>query len=164
MEPLRVTVIPLRERPDLCPLLAAAYEREWPDWYGPGGKGDARADLDAFANLAGALPTGVVALRDDGTPLGAAALKASSIRSHLHLSPWAAGGVVLPGFRRHGIGAKLLSALLGEAARLGYPAVYCATGTSASLLSRAGWQRVDRVVHEGQALAVFRCATPVRRA
>jgi len=106
------TVIPLRERPDLCAFFAEQFEAEWPDWYGPGGRGDVEGDLNAFANLAGDLPVGVVALDDSGLPVGIAALKATSIDTYAHVSPWATAGYVLPDRRRGGIGASLLSAFL----------------------------------------------------
>ena len=154
----RLKLAPLRERPDLCPYFADAFKDEWPDWYGPGGEGDAEADLAAFANPHGDLPVGIVAMTEDGTPIGIAALKAGSIPSHSHLSPWATAGLVLPAFRGRGVGAQLLAALLAEASRLGHDRVYCATSTSAWLLSRAGWQLIDDVTHDNQMLQVFRCS------
>lgn len=158
------TVVPLREHPEHCAFLAAGFEAEWPSWYGPGGQGDAQADLLAFANRAGALPVGVVALGRGDQPLGVAALKATSIPSHSHLSPWAAAGYVVPAWRRQGIGALLLEALLSEAARLGYRAVYCATSTSESLLVRQGWSLMESVLHEGHPVQVFRRALPGKAA
>ena len=149
------TVLPLRERPEHCALLSAAFEAEWPSWYGPDGPGDAHADLRAFADRGGGLPVGVVALGPGNEPLGVAALKAMSIPTHAHLTPWAAAGYVLPVWRRHGIGAMLLAALLAEAGRLGYNAVYCATASSGSLLVRQGWRFLESVVHDGQSLQVF---------
>ncbi|MGH8607612.1 MAG: GNAT family N-acetyltransferase [Gammaproteobacteria bacterium] len=46
-----------------------------------------------------------------GRVCGIAALKAESIASHRHLSPWAAAGLVKPSERGRGIGAQLLAAL-----------------------------------------------------
>jgi len=154
------TVGPLREHPEHCGFFAAAFATEWPDWYGPGGSGSAHADLHAFASAKGELPVGVIALGPNNRPLGVAALKATSIPSQSHLSPWASAGYVVPAWRRQGIGALLLSALLSEASRLGYKSVYCATGTSESLLLRQGWSLIEAVVHEGNPLQVFRCAVP----
>ncbi len=151
-----VRVAPLCDFPQHCAPLAAAFEAEWPAWYGPEGPGDARADLRAFADPQRALPVGVVALDAQDAPIGVAALKARSVDSHAHLSPWAAAGYVQPAWRRQGVGARLLDALCAEAVRLGYGAVYCATATSASLLARAGWQLVDTVQHDGRPLQVFR--------
>lgn len=67
------TVIPLRERPDLCDFFARRFESEWSSWYGPGGRGEAAGDLRAFANPGGDLPVAVVALDDSGSAVGIAA-------------------------------------------------------------------------------------------
>ena len=67
-----LTIRPLRDCPEALARLAAAFRAEWPDWYGPGGPGDAASDLAAFANPEGALPVGLVALDPAGTPLGTA--------------------------------------------------------------------------------------------
>ena len=155
MSPPIARVVALRKCPEHCAFFARAFEDEWPDWYGPGGRGDAHADLLAFANPPGELPVGVVALSPEGEPLGIAALKVTSIPGFDHLTPWATAGYVLAARRRQGIGALLIEALLSEASRLGYSAVYCATGTSASLLIRQGWSHIDTVVHEGQPLQIF---------
>jgi GNAT superfamily N-acetyltransferase len=160
MSTVRATVVPLREHPEHCAFLAAAFEAEWPTWYGPGGSGNSKSDLLSFANKQGALPVGVVALGPHNQPLGVAALKATSIPSHSHLLPWAAAGYVAPAWRRQGIGALLLTALLREASRLGHNTVYCATSTSESLLARQGWSLMESVLHEGHSLQVFRFALP----
>ena len=89
-----VFVAPLRRHPQLCAQFAAHLRTEWPSWYGPGGSGDAESDLLAFANAEGQLPVGVVAFTAEGEAVGLAALKATSIPSHLQLGPWAAGGYV----------------------------------------------------------------------
>ncbi len=164
MPALSATVVPLREHPEHCAFFVAAFEAEWPAWYGPGGPGKADADLQAFANGQGALPVGVVALGPQHQPLGLAALKATSVPSHSHLSPWAAAGYVAPAWRRQGVGALLLKALLSEASRLGYQTVYCATSTSESLLVRQGWSLMESVFHDGHSVRVFRCTVPGRAA
>ena len=151
-----VTVIPLRQRPEFRAFFAAQFESEWPRWYGPGGPGNAREDLDAFANPEGQLPVGVIALDDAGSPIGIAALKAASIATHTHLSPWATAGYVVPARRRAGVGARLLAALLAEAERLGFHTIYCATASAATLLEREGWSRIDEVEHDGQRQLIFR--------
>jgi GNAT superfamily N-acetyltransferase len=155
------TVIPLRQRPEFCAFFAQQFESEWPKWYGPGGEGDAREDLHAFANPEGNLPVGVVAIDAVGSPIGIAALKEASIASHRHLMPWATAGYVVPSRRRAGVGAKLLSALLAEARRLSFPTVYCATASAVSLLQREGWSQIDAIVHDGDRLFVFARVVPV---
>jgi GNAT superfamily N-acetyltransferase len=154
------TVIPLRERPELCAFFAKQFETEWPNWYGFGGQGDAAADLSAFANGEGALPVAVVALDDAGLPVGIAALKATSIDTYAHVGPWATAGYVIPQMRRGGIGASLLSALLVEARRLGFNTIYCATATAVSLLEREDWSQIDSIEHEGYTQSIFRREVP----
>jgi GNAT superfamily N-acetyltransferase len=155
-----VTVIPLRERPELCEFFARHFELEWPDWYGSNWKGDAAADLKDYANRAGELPVGVVALDESMSPVGIAALRATSIESHRHLSPWATAGFVVPSRRRQGIGGDLLNALVVEASRLGHRSMFCATASAVSLLKREGWTQIDTALDEGKLQFVFQRAVP----
>lgn len=147
-----IIVEPLALHPQALPALASWYEAEWPAWY-RSGRGDARRDLQAYSNQ-GSLPVGVVALKR-GIVCGVAALKAESIASHQHLSPWAAAGFVAPALRGQGIGRLLLQALEEQARALGFSRIYCATSTSAALLHRARWQLVEQIIHEGEALSIY---------
>ena len=149
-----LTISTLALHRELVPLLAAWFIAEWPDWYGPGGRGDAVADLTSFAASESTLPVGFIAF-EENRPVGVAALKSTSLPTHGHLSPWAAAGLVLPGHRGKGIGGKLLGALVQRAGDLGYPRVYCGTATAASLLRRSGWSEVEVIHHEGEALVIF---------
>lgn len=149
----RITVSRLIEHPEVQPIVAAWFQSEWPDWYGPGGPGDVGRDVHSYANE-GSLPVGVVAFFA-GQPCGVAALKAESIPSHTHLAPWAAAGVVVPKLRGRGIGALLLSALEAEAQALGYDSVYCGTATANSLLQRAAWRVIDTVQLHGKQVSIY---------
>lgn len=143
----------LADHPETIPQLQKWFESEWDAYYGPQGPGDAATDLASFARR-DELPVGLVAFR--GTELcGIAALKSEPIESHPHLIPWAAAGMVAPGHRGQGIGAQLLVALEGVARELGYPKMYCYTGTSESLLMRGGWTLIERAVQDGEKLTVF---------
>jgi 8-oxo-dGTP pyrophosphatase MutT (NUDIX family) len=148
-----VVVEPLAAHPEVLPVLEEWFRTEWPEHYAEGGRGDARRDLAAFASR-DALPIGVVAFEGDRL-CGVAALKADSIASHGHLSPWAAAGLVAPADRGRGIGRQLLAALEQEARRLGYGRLYCGTSTAASLLLRSGWRLLERIDHEGQSLGIY---------
>jgi len=64
------TIIALRQRPEFCEFFARQFEAEWPNWYGPGGQGNATADLMVFANPQGDLPAGVIAIDDDAWDQG----------------------------------------------------------------------------------------------
>lgn len=144
----------LTQHPEALPQLIRWFETEWPEYYGPGGPGDARKDLESFSRC-DRLPIGILAF-EDGDLCGIAALKADSIASHRHLSPWAAAGLVKPTKRRQGIGAQLIVALENQARELGYPYIYCGTSTARSLLERCDWEPMEHIVHEGHRLSIYR--------
>ena len=155
MAPLRVE--PLARHRGLIPLVARWFIAEWPAWYGPEGPGDVAEDLEAFAASERLLPIGYLVFQGE-LPVGAGALKATSIPSHSHLSPWAAAGFVLPEHRGKGIGSLMLQELVAKAHQLGYERVYCGTSTSESLLVRAGWSAVGATQLEGKDLTIFASA------
>jgi GNAT superfamily N-acetyltransferase len=148
-----VDIRPLAELRHLVPTLAAWFEAEWPAYYGPDGRGDARADLLAYADTGGA-PFGLVALRSL-EPCGFVALKREAFPSHPHLSPWVGAACVPPSLRRRGIGRALLQALEQHAQAFGYARIHCATATAESLLQRCGWSLLARVAHEGQTVGIY---------
>lgn len=156
-----VVVAPLAAHPELVPLVVAWFESEWPAYYGRAGDGCAADDVAALATP-GDLPVGMIALVD-GAPGGVAALKAASIASHRHLTPWAAAGFVVPELRGRGVGARLLAAVEDEARARHFPAVYCATASAWRLLERRGWSIMERVMHDAAPLGVY-CKSLTSRA
>ncbi len=149
----RVTVELLCEHTEVLPTLAQWFEDEWPSWYGDGGHGNAAADLRHYASAEG-LPRGLVAFEEEQV-CGVAVLKSDSIASHAHLSPWAAAALVERSKRGRGIGARLITALECEACALGYDRIFCGTSTARSLLQRCGWELLEDISHEGEALGIF---------
>ena len=143
----------LAEQRQVLPTLESWFESEWPAYYGVGGRGSAKHDLLAYAN-SGSVPFGLVAFQLS-RPCGFVALKREPFPSHPHLFPWAGAAYVEPSLRRQGIGRALLLALEPEARTLGYSRIYCATGTSASVLQRCGWQLLEQVQHEGHEVGVY---------
>ena len=155
--PSVVIVEPLARHLKLMPLVADWFVSEWPGWYGPGGPGNVAHDVEAFAASETTLPVGMI-IFENQIPAGAGALKAQSIPSHSHLSPWAAAGYVLPACRGRGLGAVLLQGLLAKAHDLGYMRVYCGTSTVERLLTRAGWLPLEVTSHGGKPLTIFQSA------
>ena len=129
----------LADHPELLAPLAAAYERESPEWYGV--HGDALTDLKERSRRTG-LPVALVAL-DGAAAVGALAIAARSARSHPHISPWIVGFWVEPSRRNRGIGAKLLAAASDHARRDGIACLYAATAEASSLFTREGWAAID---------------------
>ena len=152
-----LTAEPLAEHRHLLPLVEHWFVTEWPNWYGPAGQGNIAADLEAFAASEHQLPVGMVVF-ESGIPIAAGALKAESIPTHMHLSPWAGAGFVLPQHRGKGVGSILLAALVTKARELGHECVYCGTSTAESLLVRAGWSVIAVTQLEGKNLSIFRSA------
>ena len=144
----------LADHPARIAELVRWFEAEWPDWYGPGGRGDAELDLRSFRSRA-ALPIGLIGLLDDEL-VGIAALKRDSIPARAELSPWAAAGLVRPDRRGRGFGAALVRAIENLARDLGHPTIFCATATSVSLLERADWSFVETLMHDGERLSIYR--------
>ena len=148
-----IEIEPLSSRLEPLPLVTQWFESEWPAYYRGGGGVSAKADALSYARPAG-LPRGFVAI-SAGRPCGFAALKSEPFPSHPHLAPWAGAAYVSPPLRRNGIGRALLSAVEAEAVAQGHTHVYCATGTSASLLERAGWRLLEQVEHEGNNVGIY---------
>lgn len=158
MERCRLMALELRigylaDHPEALPALERLFRSEWPGYYGPEGPGNAHQDLVAYSNR-GRLPVGVVAFLG-AEPCGVAALKADSIATHKHLTPWIGGGMVAPRLRRHGIGARLVSALEDVARDLGFTTLYSGTSTANSLLDREGWRLMETVQYDGEAVSVY---------
>jgi GNAT superfamily N-acetyltransferase len=146
-------VVLLADRPGLIAPLAAAYEAEWPEWYGAAGPGDAEADLRERSRRDG-LPLGLV-LADGDELLGALALTGPTIERYAHRTPWVGGGWTRPDRRRQGLGALLLEGAVRHARRLGFPQLHVATSTAAPLIARQGWALLETAEHEGHDLSVF---------
>jgi GNAT superfamily N-acetyltransferase len=64
--------------------------------------------------------------------------------------------MVAPELRRHGIGARLVSALEDVARSLGFTVVYSGTSTANTLLVRAGWQCMEVVDYHDETVSIYR--------
>ncbi len=124
--------------PEAVPALAGLMRAVWPGWYGPGGEGDADADLRVRSRLEG-VPFGVVAT-EDGRVLGGAALAGTSYGVEEGEGPWLEGLLVAPEARRRGAGSALVAACEAQAWRNGAQCVFATTVAARGLLLRRGWR------------------------
>lgn len=131
----------LCDLPTARDALADWYVREWAPWYGPGGGGDAQADLAACADKQ-SLPLCLLAHDPTDLLVGTAALKTDSVGGEHGQGPWLAAVLVDPAHRGRGIGTALVAAIEAEAARLGYRDLYSSTDTAGWILERRGWLRI----------------------
>ena len=107
------------------------------------------------------LPVALVAI-SDGEVCGTAALKAESVSTHKHLTPWLAALLVAPGFRRRGVGERLIAAIEEKAKQLGFHCIYVGTGegsgTPESSLRKRGWEFVEKSPYFVSEVSIFQKA------
>jgi predicted N-acetyltransferase YhbS len=139
--PPDIRIVHLADLPAAAAVLADWFVAEWGPWYGPGGDGDAAADLAARCRRDD-LPLALVALDRDGGVLGTAALTAEPVAGETGPGPWLAALLVGTDHRGRGIGTALVAAIEAEARRLGFDAVYTSTDAADRIMARRGWQAV----------------------
>ncbi len=129
----------LADHPQVLEPLAAAFAREWPEWYGV--HGDAVSDLRDRSRRSG-FPLGLVAVEGDAA-IGALTITEKSVPSHPHLSPWLIGFWVERSRRNRGIGAQLLAASCRHARQQNINVLYVASAAASRLFAREGWSVID---------------------
>jgi len=151
-----VSVVCLETVPDTVGLIEAMYLRQWPSWYGPGGQGDARRDLDRCLHSDPRLPRCLVAFDAKDTPVGTVSLRDSSPGSDRYVGAWLTALLVPEPFRQAGVGTVLVAAAETEAARLAFPDIFSSTASAQSLFLRRAWQRIDAFHYPSGELEIFR--------
>ena len=134
-----IRIVHLMDAPEVATKLERWFIDEWSPWYGPDGPGDAAMDLAACRSR-DALPICLVVLNNDDDVLGTAALKSDSVGSEIGVGPWLAAVLVASDHRGKGVATALVKAIEGEAARLGFEAIYTSTSPADGKLERKGWQ------------------------
>jgi len=145
---MATTICLLADRPELIGELAAGYEAWSPGWYGPGGRGDARADLIARSQR-GRIPIGLVAV-DGEQAAGAVALAGESMSLQAEFGAWLVGLWVAPERRRQGLGVGLVRAAVREGRGLGISELRAGTAAATGVFERAGWRRLEPILHDGE--------------
>jgi GNAT superfamily N-acetyltransferase len=154
MEPLALTVSPLKELPELAVLLARWYKDDSPDYFSGQSEEDIATEFFSLpAN--GELPLVLVAM-NHGTPCGTISLRETSITSRPELSPWLAGLYVIPGLRGRGIGRSLVEAGEAAAGGMGIPVLYTGTSTVHAMLLTRRWLPLEELEYHGERLILYR--------
>lgn len=104
------------------------------------------------------LPLTIVALSEEGQPIGAASLLPKTI-THPHLTPWLSTVVVPPEFRGKGLASALSLRAVSEAARLGFKTLHLFTPRNESLYRRIGWETFEWSIHNGLSIAIMSRST-----
>ena len=134
-------IVPLADALETIPLLTCFFIEEWEPYYGSDGAGDAERDLRESCNRDD-LPLALVALDDDGTVLGTAALKEESVGSESGMGPWLAALYVPIEHRKRGIGSALVEAIENKARSFGFDSIFVSTDAAESIIRRRGWTKL----------------------
>lgn len=148
----------LADRPELVATLAAWHRREWGQ-FRPEESVEMRADKLRGWSGRGEIPMVLVA-SDGDTLLGSAVLLACDMDSRKEWSPWLAGVVVGPEFRRRGIGAALAARVVEEARALGHAKLYLYTFSTERYYARLGWQFIEHSRYLGAEVTVMSLDLP----
>lgn len=149
----------LADNVQVIPTLADWYRAEWAPYYGAGGPGDARRDLESRSRRDG-MPIGLVAMKG-GDVQGTAALGSDEATG---LSPSVVGLLVGPGHRGQGIGSLLVEATADLACELGLERIYLSTTVLGDLLERLGWQEYGDIAFLNEEVGkIFACDVSGRR-
>jgi GNAT superfamily N-acetyltransferase len=152
-------IVPLADRPDLVPALAAGLLEEWRPILPEHTQETREAKLRAHLNR-DTLPTAFVAVAADGTVAGTASLRASDLHGHDDVGPWLGGVWVAPEQRRLGVGAALVRAVEALAARRGHRELYLFTLDREAWYVALGWKTVEPVTWRARPGVLMRRSLP----
>jgi N-acetylglutamate synthase-like GNAT family acetyltransferase len=130
----------LADHPEFLPQLSAWLHDEWDHMY-PGATVDSRRKRLENQMRRREIPLTVVAF-EGGTLMGSASLIESDLADRPELTPWLASVFVAAGFRRRGIGGRLVRAIMDEAGGLGVERLYLWTDKEADFYASMGWTRL----------------------
>lgn len=150
-----VLIQPLAEVPHAGGLLARAFQENWPDFFADRSAEAIEREIFAPALPGRGLPVVLVATVE-GRVAGTVALRARSVETHEHLSPWVTGLYVPPVFRGLGISRVLMQAITDEASARGFPSLYAVTSTARGLFEKLGWTRLEDLQYHGEEVTLYR--------
>jgi len=144
----------LADHPHLLGDLAEWHHAEW-GYLHPGSTLQDRMEWLRPEVQRGAIPFCMVAVDDDGRPLGSASIVEHDMDVHLEWTPWLASVFVHPDHRRRGLGAALVRRATAEAQALGVPDLYLFTPDQARLYGRLGWRELLRDEYRGSEVTIM---------
>lgn len=154
-------ISPLADCPHLAPVVAQWHFDEWGHLY-RGGTVDGWLDHIRTRINADRIPMTVVALDDDGQPVGTAALTEHDMETHRELSPWLGGVYVVPRARRRGVASALVRDLMGRAADFEIRDLYLYTSGAEGLYRKLDWRVLSREPYMGREVTIM-TSTPSSR-
>jgi N-acetylglutamate synthase-like GNAT family acetyltransferase len=150
---LSLEIAYLADYPDDVDAIARWLHAEW-GWFTPGSTlDDRRAKLAGHLNR-DALPLALVA-REQGRPVGTAALRVHDMDTRPHLTPWLASVYVHPWRRGRGLGTHLAARIEAEAVRLRFDRLYLVTFDQSPFYAARGWTLHERTTYRTEPVVVM---------
>jgi GNAT superfamily N-acetyltransferase len=155
-----IRVVPIGDRPEVIPTLAGWLYEQWGYFHDHDSVdrriGELRERLDATR-----IPVAFVALSSDESgsiPVGTASLTADDLDTRPDLTPWLASVFVPAEYRRNGVGAALVEAVVAHAGTLGIGTLYLFTEDRSDFYARLGWAAVESETYRGHPVTVMKIA------
>ena len=149
-------VVRLATRADLLPVVSRWVVEAFAE---PGTASDARVDALREMFSEKPYPFSLVAIDDDGVPMGCVHGVESELDDRPELEPFVAALYVEPRFRGRGVGGELLAAAERECGAAGFGEVYLCAWNEPGWYVRRGWRVIaERVGEQGVPLMSKRVA------
>lgn len=143
----------LADYPDLIPGLARWRWEEW-GHLTPDRTLEEWEQQLAQRSQVDRIPLTVVAFVKDQA-VGLASLVEYDMDTRKDLSPWLAGVLVHPKYRRCGYGASLVTAIEEQAKTLGVENLYLYTNSAQGLYTKLGWGEIGREPYRGREVVIM---------
>jgi N-acetylglutamate synthase-like GNAT family acetyltransferase len=147
----------LANHPDLVPVLAGWFLREW------GGRSP-EDTLERFEERIlsrmnrDKLPLTLVAFIEK-EPVGTAALKIQEMKTHPQYQYWLGSVYVKENCRRQGIGSALVKTVIEEAKAFGIEELYLYTRGMENFYTQLGWNEIERPYYRGRNVTIMKRRT-----
>jgi N-acetylglutamate synthase-like GNAT family acetyltransferase len=148
----------LADFPGDVDAIASWLHAEW-GWFTPGSTLEDRREKLARHLNRDVLPLAIVA-RQNGRPVGTAALRVNDMDSRPNLTPWLASVYVRPSCRGRGLGTELITRIEREALRLGFDRLYLVTFDGAAFYAARGWTIHERTSYRTEPVVVMQMRLP----
>jgi N-acetylglutamate synthase-like GNAT family acetyltransferase len=152
--------MPLGERPDTVPTLAAWLFEQWGYFHDHDSVERRIQELNERLQTH-ELPVAFVALSSgapEAEPIGTASLTPDDLETRPDLTPWLASVFVRAENRRSGVGAALVHAVVAHARLLRVETLYLFTEDRADFYESLGWSLVGPEVYRGHPVIVMKIA------
>jgi GNAT superfamily N-acetyltransferase len=146
-------IAPLSDHPELIPRLAKWRWQEW-GHLTPDRMLDEWEERLAQLSQRDRIPLTLVVFEGD-QPVGLASLVHHDMDTRNDLSPWLAGLLVLPKYRKHGYGSALVVAIETRARDLGIDTLYLYTHSAQAIYEQLGWQVIKQESYQGRNVLIM---------